>query len=348
MGWLLKEESNNMDAIGLACVGTGYWGKNLVRSYYNLPGSHLKVCCDLKAESLEMIGAQYAGVGVTTDYEQVIEDPGIDAVVLASPPTMHFEMARKALQVGKHVYVEKPMTLKVEDARDLCRLAEEKNLVLMVGHLLEYHPGILRLKQLIESGDLGEIYYLYTQRVNLGIIRKDENALWSLAPHDISIVLFLLGMEPDTVSARGECYLQPGIEDVVFCNLHFADGKMGQIQVSWLDPHKIRKLTVVGSKKMAVFDDVETTEKIRIYDKGYDKKEYASYGDSLMLRSGEITIPAVDMTEPLKTECQHFLDCIQRGETPRSDGRDGLRVVRVLDAADKSMKSDGLPVALDE
>jgi len=214
----------------------------------------------------------------------------------------------------------------------------------MVGHLLEYHPGVEKLKQMIVSGDLGDIYYLYSQRVNLGIVRHDENALWSFAPHDISVMLYLLEQEPISVSARGECYLQSGIEDVVFVNLHFADRTMAQLQLSWLDPHKLRKLTIVGSQKMVVFDDVESTEKIRIYDKAAERRDYESYGDAITLRFGDVVIPHIDMTEPLKVECSHFLECIEKDRTPRSDGHDGLRVVRVLEAAQKSLDLNGVPV----
>ncbi len=333
-----------MDNITTACVGAGYWGKNLVRNFYNLPGCRLKVCCDLNRDLLDKTAAQYPGVETTEDFERVLNNPAIDAVVLASPAVMHYEMARRALEAGKHTYVEKPLTLCAEDAEDLCQIAESRGLVLMVGHLMEYHPGVNKLKQLVNDGTLGDIHYLYAQRLNLGIIRKDENAPWSLAPHDVSIALYLLGQDPDTVSAQGESYLQPGIEDVVFCNLHFANRAMAQIHVSWLDPHRTRQVTVVGSKKMAVFNDVEATEKIRIYDKGVNGNDYTSYGDALTLRFGDITIPKIDMTEPLRAECEHFLTCIREDRTPRSDGRDGLRVVRILEAAQKSLKNNGIPV----
>ena len=216
----------------------------------------------------------------------------------------------------------------------------------MVGHLLEYHPAVAMLRTLVQAGELGDIYYLYSQRVNLGIVRRDENALWSLAPHDISVILHLLDQEPDAVSARGECYLQPGIEDVVFANLHFADGKMAQLQLSWLDPHRIRRLTVVGSRKMAVFDDVESAEKVRIYDKAAERPEYDSYGESINLRFGDVVIPRLEMREPLKLECEHFSACVREGKTPLSDGRDGLRVVRVLEAAQASLSQNGAPVEL--
>ena len=212
----------------------------------------------------------------------MLDDKEIEAVVLAVPAIHHFEAACQVLHSGKHVYVEKPMTLSVAEAEQLVELAEKQDKILMVGHLLEYHPAVQMLKQWIQHGELGDIYYLYSQRVNLGIVRKDENALWSLAPHDVSVILFLLDQQPDTVSARGECYLQEGIEDVVFVNLHFEGCKMAQLQLSWLDPHKIRKLTIVGSRKMAVFDDMESTEKVRIYDKAAERDEYESYGDVII------------------------------------------------------------------
>ena len=335
-----------MDNINVACVGVGYWGKNLVRNFYDLPGAELRICCDLNQDLLDRTAAQYPGVNTTSDFEQVLNTPEIDAVVIASPAKAHFDLANKALEAGKHVYVEKPLTLKSADAQTLCETADRVSRNLMVGHLFEYHPAVLRLRQMVDAGELGEIHYIYAQRLNLGIIRKDENAFWSLAPHDISIINYLLDEEPVSVSARGQCFLQKDVEDVVFCNLEFPGGRMANIQVSWLDPNKVRRVTVVGSQKMAVFDDVETSEKIRLYDKGVETSDYQSYGDALTLRTGDITIPKIDMTEPLRAECTHFIDSIRNGETPRSDGRDGLRVVKVLEAAEKSLKMHGEPIVL--
>lgn len=217
----------------------------------------------------------------------------------------------------------------------------------MVGHLLEYHPVINKLKQMIESQELGEIYYIYNQRVNLGTVRSDENALWNFAPHDISSILYLLGQTPTDVSARGQCYLQEGIEDVVFVTLNFNGNHMAHVHVSWLDPHKIRKMTIVGSKKMAVFDDVEGTEKLRIYDKGATANpDYNSFAEYITLRFGDITIPHLKIGEPLQLECSHFLDCVRDRKRPVSDGWDGLRVIKVLDAAQRSLRSNGVPVQL--
>jgi len=330
----------------VACVGAGYWGKNLVRVFEGLPEAELKVICDQTEAVRKSMSAQYGQVAVTAEYEEVLGDEAVEAVVLAVPAVDHFATARSALERGKHVYVEKPMTLAASEAEELVKLADQQGKTLMVGHLLVYHPAVDLLKGLVEQDELGDLFYLYTQRVNLGIVRKDENALWSLAPHDISIILHLLGQEPDTVSARGECYLQEGIEDVVFANLHFADGKMAEVQVSWLDPHKVRKLTLVGTQKMAVFDDVESAEKVRIYDKAAEKEGYDSYGEAITLRFGDVVIPHLHMAEPLKLECQHFLECVREGKRPRSDGQQGLSVVRVLEAAQRSLEANGAPCEL--
>ena len=327
----------------LACVGAGYWGKNLVRVFSGLPDVRLKTVCDASPDVRKAMRDQYPDVKVCAEYEEVLNDGEVEAIVLAVPAVRHFEAAKAALESGKHVYVEKPMTLCVSEAEELVGLAESEGRVLMVGHVLEYHPAVELLKKLIDEGAFGDIYYLYSQRVNLGIVRRDESALWSLAPHDISVLLFLLGQEPHSVSAQGECYLQDGVEDVVFVNLHFANRKMAQIQLSWLDPHKIRRLTIVGSRKMAVFDDMETSEKVRIYDKAAERDSYESYGDAITLRFGDVVIPHIHMEEPLRLEAQHFVECVRDGSQPRSDGHDGLRVVRVLEAAQRSLEQSGVP-----
>jgi predicted dehydrogenase len=260
----------------------------------------------------------------------------------------HFELARRALASGKDVFVEKPMTLTYEHAVELVEAADAGERILMVGHLLEYHAGVDKMKELLDTGELGEPYYLYSERLNLGRIRSDENALWSLAPHDISIILYLLGEEPISVAAQGAAYIRPDIEDVVFLGMRFPGNRFAQIHVSWLDPHKVRRTTLVGSKRMVVFDDMQGSEKIRIYDKGVDPNGmYVAYSESLTLRFGEVIVPALKMTEPLKRECEHFVECVKNRTTPRSDGRDGMRVVRVLDAAQRSLKSGGLPVTLE-
>lgn len=331
--------------ITIGMIGLGYWGPNLLRNFDQLSDCRIKVCCDLDANTLAQAKQKYPYLTVTDNYKTLLSDPDIDAIVIVTPAKTHYTFAREALQSGKHVFVEKPLTLNVHHAEELVQLSEEKNQVLMVGHLMEYHPAVEKLKTLIQSGELGQIYYLYSQRVNLGKIRHDENAMWSFAPHDFSVVMYLLDAEPDNVSTRGAAYLQEGIDDVVLVNLQFPSGVMAHIQLSWLDPHKIRKTTIVGSEKMAVFDDMETTEMVKIYDKGVSQNlDYGSYGEALSLRFGDVVLPYIKMEEPLKLECQHFLDCITHHRTPRSDGRDGLRVVRILQASQESRDRNGEPV----
>jgi predicted dehydrogenase len=334
--------------VNIGVIGYGYWGPNLVRNFNQIKASNLTVCCELAEEKIAQIKQLYPKVKVTSDYDRVIKNPDIEAIVIASTADTHYELAKKALEANKHVFVEKPLALNTYEAKELVELAKKSKRILMVGHLLKYHPAINYIKNYIESGGLGKIQYLYSQRLNLGKLRKDENALWSLAPHDISVILYLLGdKEPIEVTARGESYIQPGIEDVVFCSLHFQDRVMAHIHISWLDPHKIRKLTIVGSKKMAVFDDMESSEKVRIFDKGVETNEdYRSYGEDLTLRFGDIVIPSIKMEEPLRIECEHFISCILNGQKPLSDGEDGLRVVKVLEAAQKSLESGGQPIKI--
>jgi len=295
---------------------------------------------------LEKIQNIYPKFKFVQNYKEVLKDKDVDAVVIATPPDSHFEIAYQAISFEKDVFVEKPMVLKVEEGEKLLRVAKDKKRILMVGHIMEYHSAVLKLKEYVKGGELGDVYYLYATRVNLGKVRDIENALWSFAPHDISMILFLLGKEPKTVTATGQCYLQKkkGIEDVAFLTLHFDDGVMAHIHVSWLDPHKERKLTIVGNKKMAVFDDMRSAEKIWIYDKGVDTKlDYNTYGEYLSLRFGDILIPKIDSSEPLKAECQHFIQCVNDRNTPRSDGKDGLRILKVLEAAQRSLEKGGTP-----
>jgi len=287
----------------------------------------------------------WPGVDPVATFDEMIRRD-IEAVVISSPAITHYELAKKAMLAGLDVFVEKPFTLKVSHAEELVELAEKNKRILMVGHLLEYHPVVRRLKTMIKSGELGPLYYIYTQRVNLGRIRGDENALWSFAPHDISQILYMLDMEPTDVSVRGQSFIQEGIEDVAFVSLYFENRIMAHIHLSWLDPHKVRKTTIVGADKMAVFDDAEATEKLRIYDSHAEVPAARTYGEAIQVRFGDILIPRVDMTEPLKLECQHFVDCVSSRVTPVSDGRDGLRVVRILEAAQRSLEQDGVPVKI--
>jgi len=334
--------------INIAVLGLGYWGPNLARNFDKLDDSNLYACCDLDNRNLDVLKDSYPKTRFSKDFNEVITDAKVDAVVIATSARTHYALAKKALLQGKHIYVEKPFTLDVAEAKELVELANKKDKKLMVGHLLEYHPAVEKLKELIDNGELGDIYYLYSQRTNLGKIRQDENALWSFAPHDVSVILYLLGTEPIDVSVRGNAYLQDKIEDVVFVNLYFPKRVMAQLQLSWLDPHKIRKFTIVGSKKMVVFDDMESEEKLKIYDKGVTRndKHFVSYDEFLTLRFGDVLMPHIAMTEPLTRECQHFLDCIKDNKTPRSDGMDGLRVVKVLSAAQKSLAQGGVPIKI--
>lgn len=332
-------------AIRVGVVGFGYWGPNLVRNVDRLGDAELVAACDLNEKNLAKLADLYPHVRTTTSLATLLSDFDLDAVVVATSAPSHFAIASQVIAAGKHCFVEKPLTLTSADAETLVRAADERGVVLMVGHLMEYHSAINWIKEYIASGELGDVLYLYMQRLNLGKVRTEENAFWSLAPHDVSIVLYLLGETPDYVSANGAAYVTPGVHDTVFANLHFPSGKMANIHVSWLDPHKVRKLTIVGSRKMLVFDDMQATEKIWIYDRGVEPKEALPYGADLQLRFGDIHVPFIKMAEPLSIEVQHFLDSCRDGSTPRSDGRDGLRVVRVLEAVDESMASGGVPVS---
>lgn len=332
--------------VNVAVIGAGGWGKNLVRNFAGLKECRLKTVCDLNENTLAGHKAAF-GVATTTQADEVLKDTEIEAVVVATPAPSHFDVARQALESGKHVYVEKPMTLSVADAESLVALAEKQNRKLMVGHLLEYHSCVRKLKELIDSGELGDVYYMYTQRLNLGIVRKDENAWWSLAPHDVSVILYLFGGKAVSVTSQGHAYLRPGVEDVVFTQIKFDNGRMANIHVSWLDPHKIRKMTLVGTKKMVTFDDMDPNEKIRLYNKAANVTPGAvSYQDSISLVQGDVLIPSIKMSEPLRDECSHFIDCIQNDKTPLSDGHDGLRVVQVLEAATRSLREGSVPIAL--
>ena len=303
--------------------------------------------CDSSEAALDRARALAPRARLAADLGDALSAADVDAVVLATSARDHAEQARTALNAGKHVLVEKPLALSAADAHAVVAAAETHKRLLMVGHLMLFHPAVEKLKAMIDKGELGRIFYIYALRVNLGRVRQDENALWSLAPHDVSMIEYLLADEPESVSARGGTYLQSRIEDVVFVNLRFRSGVSAQIQVSWLDPRKERRLTIVGSQKMVEFDDVHPVEKIRIYDKGVDRPPaFTEYAQFLSIRSGDIHIPQVPMVEPLERECLHFIECVREGKRPLTDGHSALRVVRVLEAAQKSLENDGAPVVL--
>jgi predicted dehydrogenase len=330
--------------INIAVVGAGAWGRNHIRVFSELPKVRLKYVCDSDPSQLAFVRKAYPQSQPVENLRPILQDPEVRGVVIASSAISHYPLSKEILSAGKDVLVEKPMTLNVKDAEEMLEIAQKKDRILMVGHLLIYHSVVDRLKEMISSGDLGKIHYLYTQRVNLGVIRQDENALLSFAPHDLSVILYLIEEKPVVVSAHGESYIQNGIEDVVFVSLRFSDGKIANVHLSWLDPHKLRKITIVGSKKMAVFDDMEVSEKLKIYDKGVRSPSYDTYGEYLSLRFGDITIPNVKMVEPLRAEAEHFIHCIESRGEPKTGGRDGLEVVRILIAAQESLKKKGVPV----
>ncbi len=336
------------ETVRVGVVGLGYWGPNLARNLDRLPGVELAYCCDLVEANLVKARTQFPRATVTDDLPLLLGDPDLDAVVVATSVPTHYEVGKSVLEAGKHAMIEKPMALRAADAEELCTVAARRDRVLMVGHLLEYHPGVRKVKELVDGGDLGKVFYVYANRLNLGKVRADENALWSLGPHDISVINFLTGEEPMEVSARGECYLQPGVEDVVFGYIRFPSGVIGHLHESWLDPHKSRKITVVGSEKMVVFDDMETDRKVTVYDKGAVVPEYQSYGEYVSLRFGDIHIPRIANDEPLRLECEHFIECVREGKPAMSDGQDGLNVVRVLEAMQRSLRDGGEPVRITE
>jgi predicted dehydrogenase len=323
------------EAVRVGVVGLGYWGPNLARNFDQMPGAELAWVCDGDADALERAGRQFPGVGRTGDVAELLADASLDAVVVATPVPTHAALARQVLEAGKHCFVEKPMAQSVADAEQVVAAAEESGRVLMVGHLLEYHPGVEKLKEVADAGELGDIHYIYGNRLNLGKLRADENALWSLGAHDVSVVLRLVGEEPSQVHAFGESYMREGIEDVVFCFLRFPSGVAAHLHLSWLDPHKERRFTVVGSKRMATFDDMSLERKIEVYDKGFDQ-DFSSYGEYIA-RSGDIHSPRLSNEEPLRIECRHFVECIAEGREPRSGAASGLRVVRVLEALQDSL-----------
>ena len=321
-----------MTKVGLA--GLGYWGPNLARNFDEL--SELTWLCDLSDEQRSRFAARYPHARLTADFEELLADDSLDAVVVATPVVTHYELAKRALEAGKHVLVEKPPALTGAEVEDLVAVAEEQERVLMPGHLLLYHPGVVRLKELLESGELGDVLYVYGNRQNLGQIRRDENALWSLGVHDLSVILHLLDEEPAEAWARGESFLNEGVEDVVFCYLRFPSGKVAHMHLSWLDPHKMRRITVVGRDKMAVFDDMELDRKLTIYDKGPVERA-ETYGE-WMTRTGDIHSPKIANDEPLRLECEHFLRLVAGEDDPLRAARDGVVVVRALEQLQASLE----------
>jgi predicted dehydrogenase len=331
------------DEISVGVAGVGYWGSNVARNLDRLPGCELSWCCDTDPTRLEEARDRFPDARVAAGLEELLADPELDAIAVATPVADHAETARRVLEAGKHCFVEKPLARRAAEAARLCRLAEARGRTLMVGHLLEFHPGVVALGRLLAEGELGDVHYIHSQRLNLGKLRADENALWSLGAHDVSVALALTGEFPVEASARGESYVRHGVEDVVFASLRFPSGVVAHLHLSWLDPRKERRLTVVGSRRMASFDDMAAERKLTVFDKGFDPEVGAP--DDYVARSGEAWSPAIGGEEPLRLELEHFLDCLWEGSRPRTDGESGLRVVAVLEALQRSLDEDGVTVA---
>jgi predicted dehydrogenase len=317
-------------------VGLGYWGPNLARNFDRLPDAELTWLCDSSEEARERWGGAFPSARTTAELADLLADDSLDAVVVATPVPTHAELATRVLAAGKHCFVEKPLGLTEREAEGVVEAARASGKVLMVGHLLEYHPGVQKLSELVRSGELGDVHYIYSNRLNLGKHRQDENALWSLGAHDVSVILLLAGEEPYNWDAMGASYVKPGVEDVVFALMRFHSGLIAHMHLSWLDPHKERRFTVVGSRRMATFDDMELERKLTVYDKGFDE-DYSSYGEYIA-RSGDVFSPRVPNEEPLRIECSHFLDCVRNGTEPRTGGEAGLRVVRVLERLQRALR----------
>jgi len=332
--------------IAVGVVGFGYWGPNLVRNFKSLPNCTLKVVCDLNAERLQHMRSLYPDVAGVKDFEELISDPDLDAIVVASPVKYHHPLAKASLLAGKHTLIEKPMAASSAECEELIEIADRNGLILMVGHTFLYSSAVHKIVELIQTGKIGEIRYINSRRLNLGLFQKDINVAWDLAPHDISIILHILGAEPLVVNGQGNAHVTRGIEDVTNISLTFPNKRFATIQSSWLEPRKVREMTIVGSRRMIVYDDLQANEKIRLYDTRVDRPPHNDtfaefhysyhYGDSF--------IPHIKQEEPLKAQCQHFLDCIRSGNTPLTNGREGLKLVRILEAVSTSIKEEGAPV----
>ena len=332
--------------VSIGVVGLGYWGPNLARSFAALPGARISWLCDKDPQARRRAAERHPHARVTQSYGDLLADDDLDAIVIATPPMTHGPLALAALRHGKHLFVEKPLTMDAAEADQIALEAARRDRCLIVGHVLLHHPAVRKLKELMEMDELGDVYYLYANRQNLGRVRHDENALWSLGPHDVAVLLYLLDDQPVEVSARGDCYLQRGVADVVFCHLRFKTGITAHLHLSWLDPHKLRKLTVVGSKRMVVVDDTEPVRKLTIYENSAVMPRTESYGEYVQVRFGDIICPRLPADEPLRLECEHFVAAIRSSAPSAASSREGAEVVRVLAALQKSLDLDGETVSL--
>ncbi len=335
-----KKKGENMIKVGL--VGAGYWGKNLIRNFMESRECDLDIVCDVDEGKLINIKKRYPELKTTSNYLSIINNESIDGIAIATNVNSHYELAKMALENGKHVFVEKPMADSLKNAEKLVGLADKNKLTLMVGHTFLYSPSVLKIKEILKKGEIGKVYYISSSRVNLGIHQSDVSVIFDLAPHDFSIIIYWLNEIPIKVSCVGYDYIQKGIPDVAFINLIFASGIIAHIEVSWLAPSKLRRTTIVGEKKMILYDDTESMEKVKIFDQGVDYLDPKGFGEfQLSYRVGDIFTPRIESTEPLATEVLHFSDCMKTGSKPRSDGVNGLQVVRVLEAAEKSLRNSG-------
>jgi predicted dehydrogenase len=334
--------------IKVGVAGCGYWGPNLIRNFRALPDCQLKAMCDLNPERLQHLKSLYPEVAGETDYGHLLNGVNLDAVVIATGVQSHFPLAKASLLAGKHTFIEKPMADSVAHCEELVDLAKTKGLVLMTGHTFLYSPVVRKIKEIIDQGDFGEIRYICARRLNLGLFQKDINVAWDLAPHDLSIILTLMGEQPLAVNCQGRAHLTPGVEDVTTMCLTFSGERSAVIQSSWLDPHKVREMTIVGGKRMIVYDDLEPLEKIRVFDTRVERPpHYDTFGEfQYAYHYGDMYAPYIKQEEPLKTECQHFLDCIRTGSAPISCGVRGLELVRILEASSVSLQRGGAPVEL--
>ena len=331
----------------VALVGYGYWGPNLLRNYMEMPEAWVAWVCDARPEALERARTRYPAVETTTDLQAILDDESVEAVLIATPISTHFPIAEAALEAGKHVFVEKPMTANAAEACELVELAGRLGRTLMVGHTFVFSPPVRKVKEILESGELGDVYFVTTQRVNLGLHQRDVSVVWDLAPHDLSILYYWLGEAAASVSVTGRGCVVPSIPDVAFVNLRFPSGIVAEIQASWLSPVKLRRTIVVGSRKMLVYDDTENVEKVKVFDHGVDYQEPEDFGEfQLSYRTGDIVAPKIAGTEPLLLEAQHFVRCARAGETPETDGWAGLRVVASLEAAQSSLDQGGVAVGV--
>jgi predicted dehydrogenase len=329
--------------LNIAVVGCGYWGPNLVRNFASISECKVKLVCDTSVDRLNYIKRLNPKVETTCKFDDVVKDSGLDAVAIATPTCLHFEMGMKCLQAGKHILIEKPMASSVKECRDLIALAEKQKLVLMVGHTFIFSTPVRKIKEIIASGELGEIQYISSRRLNLGLFQKDINVAWDLAPHDISIILYILEEDPVSVNCQGKSHVTEGIEDVTNMTLNFTNGAFATVQSSWLDPNKVRETMFVGRRKMLVYDDLEPIDKIKIYDKRVEiPPHYDTFAEfQYSYHYGGMYAPFLKLVEPLKAECEHFLNCIKTGAKSESGGLEGLKVVQVLEAATKSLQNGG-------